>query len=118
MRSYGEMDWLVQDIVKELRTWGHTRGSAGQIIMKCDSESSIKALRDAVGKLLRVRVVPETLPKGESQSHGRVGDSGKTINQMLYESAEGSGGGAGAREALEPGCDRAVDDQMGCRAAV
>ena len=75
----GEMDWLIQDMVNELRAWGHTGGPSGHIIMKSDNENSIKAVRDAVGRLLGGRVVPEGPPKGESQSNGRVEEAGKTI---------------------------------------
>ena len=49
------------------------------MILKCDNESSVKALRDAVGKLLGGRVVPENPPKGESASNGRVEEAGRTV---------------------------------------
>ena len=63
----GEMDWLIIDMVEELRSWGHTGGNSGHIIMKSDNENAIKSLRDAAGRLLGGRVIPENPPKGESQ---------------------------------------------------
>jgi hypothetical protein len=75
----GEMDWLIKDMVEELKAWGHTGGTNGHIIMKSDNEPAVVALRDAVGRLLGGRVIPESPPKGESQANGRIEDAGKTI---------------------------------------
>ena len=66
MGADGEMDWLIIDMVEELKSWGHTGGNSGHIIMKSDNENAIKSLRDAVGRLLGGRVIPENPPKGES----------------------------------------------------
>ena len=79
----GEMDWLIIDMVEELKSWGHTGGNSGHVIMKSDNENAIKALRDAVGRLLGGRVIPENPPKGESQSNGRIEESGKTIRGFV-----------------------------------
>ena len=79
----GELDWLVQDMVEELKSCGHTGGANGHIILKSDNENAIKALKEAVGKLLGGRVVPENPPKGESQSNGRVEGAGKTIRGFV-----------------------------------
>ena len=43
----------------------------------------MKALRDAVGKYLGGRVIPENPPKGESQANGRIEESGKTIRGFV-----------------------------------
>ena len=51
--------------------------------MKSDNENAIKSLRDAVGRLLGGRVIPENPPKGESQSNGRIEESGKTIRGFV-----------------------------------
>ena len=75
----GELDWLIQDMTHELKAWGHSGGIGGHIIMKCDNENTIKALHDAVGKLLGGRVIPEHPPKGESQSNGRPEEVGRTM---------------------------------------
>ena len=79
----GEMDWLLMDMADELKSWGHTGGNSGHIIMKSDNEYAIKAVRDAVGKLLGGRVIPENPPKGESQSNGRIEEAGKTIRGFV-----------------------------------
>ena len=47
--------------------------------MKSDNENAVKAVRDAVGRLLGGRVIPEAPPKGESQANGRAEEAGKTI---------------------------------------
>ena len=51
--------------------------------MKSDNENAIKSLREAVGRLLGGRVIPENPPKGESQSNGRIEESGKTIRGFV-----------------------------------
>ena len=63
--SDGEMDWLIIDMVEEFKSWGHTGGNSGHIIMKSDNENAIKALRDAVGRLLGGRVIPENHRRGK-----------------------------------------------------
>jgi hypothetical protein len=75
----GELDWLIKDMSDELRSWGHQGGDAGKIILKCDGEVSIKAIRDAVGKFHGGIVIPEQAAKNESQSNGTVEESVKTV---------------------------------------
>jgi len=70
-------------MVEELRSWGHTGGNSGHIIMKSVNENAIKSLRDAVARLLGGRVIPENPPQGESQSIGRIEESGKTIRGFV-----------------------------------
>ena len=48
----GELYWLIQDMVEELKSWGHAGGVSGHLILKCDNEPAIKALRDVLGKLI------------------------------------------------------------------
>ena len=71
------MDWLVKDISEEFKSWGHHGGQTGHIILKSDGEAAIKAVRDAVARYHGGSVVPESPPKGESQSNGRVEEAGK-----------------------------------------
>ena len=75
----GEMDWLIKDISAELKAWGHTGGVDSTLVMKCDGERSVVALRDAVGRFHGGRVVPESPAKGESQSNGAVEGAGSTV---------------------------------------
>ena len=77
----GDMDWLILDMVEELKSWGHTGGSSGHLILKSDNENAIKAVRDSVGKLLGGRVIPENPPKGENQANGRAEEAGKTSEE-------------------------------------
>ena len=51
--------------------------------MKRDNGNSIKVVKDAVGKLLGGRVIPECPPKGESQSNGRIEEAGKTMRGFV-----------------------------------
>ena len=92
---FGSMDWLIKDMVDELRSWGHTGGETGHIILKSDGEPAIVALRTAVGRYLGGRVVPEDIPRGESQSNGTVEEAGKTVREyalVLKEQLEAETG--------------------------
>ena len=62
----GTMDRLVKDMVEELRTWGHAGGAGSLIIWKRDNNNAVKALDDAVGKLMGGKVIPENPPQGTS----------------------------------------------------
>ena len=42
------MEWLVKDFHEKLKSWGHMRGTAGNIVVKTDGEASIVALRNAL----------------------------------------------------------------------
>ena len=48
----------------ELKSWGHPGGGNNQVILKCDNESSIKVLRDTIGRYLGGIVTPENPAKG------------------------------------------------------
>ena len=67
------------DIVEELKSWGHAGGDSGHLILKCDNEPAIIALRNTLGKSIGGRIIPESPPKGESQSNGEIEESCKTI---------------------------------------
>ena len=91
----GAVQWLVKDVSEELKTWGHQGGEGGKIILKCDGEKAMTALRDAVAKFHGGEVIPEGPAKGESQSNGRVEEAGKTVRgfvrvfkEQLEEKAE------------------------------
>ena len=62
----GDMDWLIKDMSEELKTWGHPGGDAGHIILKSDGERAIHSVRDALARYHGGKVVPESLPRGES----------------------------------------------------
>ena len=71
------MDWLIRDVSEELKSWRHAGGTGGKIIFKCDGESAMVALRDAVAKFHGGIVIPETSAKGESQSNGAAESAGR-----------------------------------------
>ena len=79
----GEQDWLVMDVSEALKTWGHTGGSGGRIILKSDGEKSLVAFRNAVGKYHGGVVIPEEPPKNESQSNGNIEEAGRTVREFV-----------------------------------
>ena len=79
----GETDWLIKDMVEELKSWGHTGGPESSLILKCDGEPAIKAVRDMVGRMLGGTVVPENTPKNESQCNGAAEEAGKTVSEVV-----------------------------------
>ena len=54
-----DMDWLIKDIAAELKAWGHQGGEGGELIMKSDNAHAIVAVKDAVGKFIGGRIIPE-----------------------------------------------------------
>ena len=66
------IDWLIKDNSEELKAWGHSGGDGVSLILKCDGEASIWALREAVAKFHGGRIIPEGPAKGESQSNGVI----------------------------------------------
>ena len=58
--SDGEMDWLVEDILVTMKSWGHAGGAAGHVIMKSDGEPAILAVKNALMHLLGGDVVVMT----------------------------------------------------------
>ena len=36
-----EMEWLIKDLHEELKSWGHTGGPVGYIILKTDGEPAL-----------------------------------------------------------------------------
>jgi hypothetical protein len=78
-----ETEWLIKDLALELRAWGHNGGEGGHIILKSDGERSIVAVRDALARYHGGKVVPESPPKGESQSNGAIEEAGKTTREFV-----------------------------------
>lgn len=66
-----ENEWLVRDMSEELRSWGHSGGHGGHIILKNDGERAIIALRDALAKYHGGKVIPEGPPR-EYRGEGRL----------------------------------------------
>ena len=79
----GEREWLVVDISRELKSWGHPGGEGHKIIFKSDGEPAIVALRETLGRYHGGQVIPEQPRRGESQSNGRVEEAGRTIRGMV-----------------------------------
>ena len=87
-----DMEWLIKDMSNELKVWGHSGGTAGNIILKSDGEPAVIAVRDALAKYHGGIVVQEGPAVGESQSNGRVEEAEKTVREfarVLKEQIEG-----------------------------
>ena len=65
----GEMTWLIKDLSEEIKTWGHMGGEGGKVILKCDGEPAMKAVRDALGRYHGGVIIPEEPAVNESQSN-------------------------------------------------
>ena len=76
-------DWLIKELSEELSVWGHAGGNGGCIILKSDSESALKAFRDALAKYHGGKVIPEAPAKGESQSNGAAEAAGKLVREFI-----------------------------------
>ena len=46
----GELEWVVTDMLKELKSWGYHGGESGHVIFKSDGEAPIKAVRDRLAR--------------------------------------------------------------------
>ena len=68
---------MVKDASEELKAWGNAGGVGGKIILKCDGEAGVRAMRSAIGQYHGGEVIPEQPAKGESQRNGAVGEAGK-----------------------------------------
>ena len=77
----GDMDWLVLDACKEIRSWGHVEGQP--LILKCDGEGAIQNVRDAMGRYLGGSVTPENPPVGDKAANGAAEEAGKTVRELM-----------------------------------
>ena len=57
-------------------------GDGSTLILKCDGERSIVAVRNAIAKYHGGRVIPEGPAKGESPSNGAIEEAGKTVREF------------------------------------
>ena len=73
---------LVKDLHAELKAWGRPGGGDNKLIIKCDGESPIVAVREALARKHGGIISPEQPPKGEHASNGVVEEAGKTIRDM------------------------------------
>ena len=74
--------WLVKDLHAELKAWERPGGGDNKLIIKCDGESPIVAVREALARKHGGIISPEQPPKGEHASNGVVEEAGKTIRDM------------------------------------
>ena len=62
-------DWIVKRLCDDLESWGHT---GKDIMIRCDGEPSIRAMRKALGAFRSGNMVPEDIPPGEHEQMGFV----------------------------------------------
>ena len=58
---------------------GHAGGSGEHIILKCDSEKTMIAFRDAIANFHEGVVIPKCIAKNESRSNGAVRGTGRIV---------------------------------------
>ena len=59
-----EMHWLIHDMHRELKSRGYPGGENNPVILKCDGESSIIAVRDRLARYHGGQVTPEDIHQG------------------------------------------------------
>ena len=77
------MGWIVEDAVKELKSWGQPGGAGNELVLKSDGEPALVALRSAVASYLGGVVTPEGPPVGEKQSNGTAEEAGKAVREIM-----------------------------------
>ena len=87
----GELEWLIQDMAKELRNWGYHGGEQGHVIFKSDGESSIRRVRDKLAKAIGGRVVLESPPR-RGITKQRCDRGGRQDGQRIRKAIQGRGG--------------------------
>ncbi len=76
--SEGVNPYAVKRVAQNIRLLGYSK-----LVLKCDQEPAMVALRDAVKRELETVVVPEESPVGESQSNGEVEGAIKLIKAQI-----------------------------------
>ena len=77
-----QMEWPLNDMCEELKSWGHQGGESGHMIFENDGESFIEAVKAALAKKLGGKVVLDRPLKGESQSNGVAEEGGKRYESL------------------------------------
>lgn len=75
------LDWLIEDVSSSLKSWGHTGGREGELIMKSDGEPVLVALKDAVMQYHGGINIPEYPAKGKKAEHGLIEEAGETVRE-------------------------------------
>ena len=78
----GEMDWIIQDLGKELKSWGYHGGEQGHLIFKSDGEASIKLIRDRLARHHAGKVVIENLRRESPRVTGQLKRPGRRSDNL------------------------------------
>ena len=57
------VEWLIKDMLDELKAWGHPGGGENQLILKSDGEPSIVALKESLARYMVDESHRNCLPK-------------------------------------------------------
>ena len=79
----GQMDWLIEDISINLKSWGHAGGTGGEVIVKSDGEPALLAVRNALMRYHGGVMIPECPAKGEKAENGLIEEAGKTVRDLV-----------------------------------
>ena len=77
-----EQAWLIQDMSKELKAWGHPRGPESHLILKSDNEGAVTTLRDHLARYHGGRISTGSPARGESSSNGTVEQAGQICREF------------------------------------
>ena len=83
VRDDGSTDWLIKDVSKTLKSWGHAGGVESELIMKSDGGPALLAFRSAEMKYHGGIMIPEGPAKGEKAENGLIEEAGKTIREYF-----------------------------------
>ena len=72
---------MLHGLGEELRSWGHQGGDGGHVILTCDGENAIKAVRDELARRQGGKVALEKPAPNESQSNGMTEEAGTTVRE-------------------------------------
>ena len=77
------MKWLIDDMQRELKSWGHPGGDNSHLIFKSDGENAIKIVRDKLARQIGGKVVTESPAQGGSQSNELVEEADNTVRECV-----------------------------------
>ena len=81
--EHGSMDWLLQEISRTWKSWGHTGGPEQQLIVKSDGEPALVAVCEAAIKYHGGKAVQERPAKGQKAENGLIEAAGKDTRELF-----------------------------------
>ena len=81
--EHGSMDWLLQEISRTWKSWGHTGGPEQQLIVKSDGEPALVAVCEAAIKYHGGKAIQERPAKGQKAENGLIEAAGKDTRELF-----------------------------------